>query len=70
MMSTTRHQQLNSLVGQIRDDAHRIKQTAGCASWFSEDDLKNMTDAAKAITTKVETYRKLNASAGDDESQR
>lgn len=65
-MSSTRHAQLNSLVGQIGDDAHRIIKTAGCASWFSDDDLKAMSDAAAAILHKVETYKRLNGEACGD----
>ena len=59
MDTTTKHQQLNSLVEQVGDDAKSIANHAGLKLWFSEDDLKNMTDAASAILNKIAKYREL-----------
>lgn len=56
---TTKHQQLNTLVGQIQTDAEGIRRTAAAASWFNDHDLKNMHDAASAILHKIERYREL-----------
>lgn len=58
-MTTTKHQQLNSLVSQLFDDAERIRKCSGGKNWLSEDDLKNMADAADSIANKIATYREL-----------
>ena len=58
-MTTTKHQQLNSLVDQIHQDAAHIKQTAGCSAWFGMDELKLMRDRAHGILNKIDTYLEL-----------
>lgn len=64
-MTATRHQQLNSLVGQIQTDAESVRRTAAAGNAFTADQLKIIANAAQAILNKVSTYEKLNASDGD-----